>query len=92
MESSYVFESDFKSRRDNAKGDAYNGSVGFGYRIPLGEGWPNMTCGTWNLRLGANYTRHDFDNSGGLPLPLRAACGERGAAPRMARSPAAGGA
>jgi hypothetical protein len=69
LESSYVFESDFKSRRRNAKGDAYNGSVGLGYRIPLGEGWPNTECGTWYLRLGAHYARHDFDHSGGLPLP-----------------------
>ena len=69
LDSSYVFESDFKSRRNNAKGDAYSGSVDFGYRIPLGEAWPNFQCGTWNLRLGAHYARHDFDNSGGLPLP-----------------------
>lgn len=70
IDSSYVFESDFdsNSHRD-AKGDAYSGSVAFGYRIPLGNGWPNEKCGEWNLRLGAHYARHDFGNSGGLPLP-----------------------
>lgn len=70
IDSSYVFESDFDSNsRPNAKGDAYSGSVQFGYRIPLGNCWPNEKCGEWNLRLGAHYARHDFDNSGGLPLP-----------------------
>lgn len=70
IDSSFVFESDFKSRsHPNAKGEAYSGSVELGYRIPLGEGWPNERCGTWNLRFGARYARHDFDNSGGLPLP-----------------------
>jgi hypothetical protein len=70
IDSSYVFESDFDSgSHPDAKGDAYSGSVAFGYRIPLGNSWPNEKCGEWNLRLGAYYARHDFGNSGGLPLP-----------------------
>ncbi len=70
LDSSYVFESDFDSgSHPDAKGDAYSGSVDLGYRIPLGEGWPNTECGAWHLRLGARYARHDFGNSGGLPLP-----------------------
>jgi hypothetical protein len=69
IDSSYVFESDFESNDRDAKGDAYSGVVSFGYRIPLGEGWPNVECGSWHLRLGGRYARHDFGNSGGLPLP-----------------------
>ena len=69
IDSSYVFESDFKHSK-NASGSAYSGDIDFGYRIPLGEGWPNVQCGTWNLRIGAHYSRHDFDHDGGLlPLP-----------------------
>jgi hypothetical protein len=69
LDSSYVFGSDIKSNDRDAKGDAYSGSVELGYRIPLGQGWPNTECGLWHLKLGARYTRHDFGHSGGLPLP-----------------------
>ena len=68
IDSSYVFESDFKDRK-NDSGSAYSGNIDFGYRIPLGEGWPNVHCGTWNLRVGAHYSRHDFGNSGNVPIP-----------------------
>jgi hypothetical protein len=76
IDSSYVFKSNFKGERQ-ASGDAYSGSATFGYRIPLGEGWPNEQCGSWNLRIGAHYARHDFDNEGGLPIPnhIQAAAG-----------------
>jgi hypothetical protein len=66
--SSYVFESDFKRGHD-ASGDAWQNDIQFGYRIPLGEGWPGEECGEWNLRLGAEYSRFDFGNKGGLPIP-----------------------
>ncbi|HEX8309696.1 MAG TPA: DUF6268 family outer membrane beta-barrel protein [Chthoniobacteraceae bacterium] len=66
--SSYVFESDFE-RGKNASGDALNTDIGFGYRIPLGIEWPNTECGQWYLRLGARYSRFDFDNAGSLDLP-----------------------
>jgi len=69
LDSSYVFESDIESNDRDAAGDAYSGSVDFGYRIPLGEGWPGTECGSWHLRFGAHYARHDFGHSGGLPLP-----------------------
>ena len=66
--STYVFESDFE-RGDDATGDAWQNQIQFGYRIPLGQAWPNEQCGEWNLRLGANYERFDFSHEGGLPLP-----------------------
>ncbi|MES2571294.1 MAG: DUF6268 family outer membrane beta-barrel protein [Verrucomicrobiota bacterium] len=75
--SSYVLESDFK-RGDNAKGDAFHSEAEIGYRIPLAIGWqPESHPGQWYLRLGAFYSRSDFDNTGGLPLPntLQAAAG-----------------
>ncbi len=76
---SYTFESDFKNQGPirNADGDAFSNEFELGYRIRLGEGWPTERCGEWNLRLGAIYSRHDFGNSGGLPIPnhLQAAAG-----------------
>jgi hypothetical protein len=68
LNSSYVFESDFE-RGDDAKGDAFSTDLELGYRIPMSFGWPNREDGAWYLRLGARYTRFDFDNEGGLPLP-----------------------
>jgi Domain of unknown function (DUF6268) len=67
--SSYVFESDFE-RGDDAKGDAWSSNFRFGYRIPFdGPDWSQRDCSQWYIRLGADYSRFDFDNSGGLPIP-----------------------
>ncbi|MDB6151816.1 MAG: hypothetical protein JWL90_269 [Chthoniobacteraceae bacterium] len=77
LTSSYVFESDFK-RGDDAKGDALHNEVELGYRIPVNINWqPANHTGQWYFRLGAQYSRFDFDNSGGLPLPntLQSAAG-----------------
>lgn len=67
--SSYVFESDF-DRGDNANGDAWSKNFRLGYRIPFdGPQWINMDCSQWYVRLGLDYQRFDFSNSGGLPIP-----------------------
>ena len=68
LTSSYVFESDFE-RGNNASGDALHNEFDLGYRVPISIGLPSRANGTWYLRLGARYSRIDFDNSGGLPLP-----------------------
>lgn len=67
IDGSYTAESDFKGH--DVEGDAFHSSVEFGYRIPLGAGWPDEPCGEWNLRLGVAYNRHDFSQSGSLPIP-----------------------
>lgn len=70
LRSSYTFESDFE-RGDDASGTAWSKEFEINHRIPLQlfGGWPNVECGQWYLRVGANYTRWDFDNDGGLPIP-----------------------
>jgi hypothetical protein len=68
LRSSYVFESDFDNS-DNTSGDALSNTFEFGQRIPLDLSWPRNSDGGWYLRLGADYTRFDFDNSGDAPLP-----------------------
>jgi len=67
--SSYVFESDFE-RGHHASGDAWSTSFRLGYRIPFnGPDWSDMDCSQWYVRFGLDYSRYDFDNSGGLPIP-----------------------
>jgi len=67
--SSYVFESDFE-RGDDASGDALSTNFRLGYRIPFdGPDWGGMDCSQWYVRLGVDYRRFDFNNSGGLPIP-----------------------
>jgi hypothetical protein len=68
LRSSYVFESDFDNSNDTA-GDAWSNTFEFGQRFPLDLGWPQNPDGRWFLRLGADYTRFDFDHSGTAPLP-----------------------
>lgn len=66
--SSYVFESDFIKGSD-ASGDALTNELELGYRIPLALDWLDHPDAGWYLRLGARYTRSDFGNDGGLPIP-----------------------
>lgn len=67
--SSYVFESDFK-RGDDTSGDAWSTNFRLGYRIPFeGPQLANFECAQWYVRLGLDYERYDFNNSGGLPIP-----------------------
>jgi hypothetical protein len=67
--SSYVFESDFE-RGNDASGDAWATNFRLGYRIPFdGPAWGGMECSQWYVRLGVEYRRYDFNNSGGLPIP-----------------------
>ena len=70
LRSDFVFESDFERGHD-ASGSAWSKEFEVNHRIPLNllGGWPHTQCGEWFLRLGANYTRWDFDNDGGLPIP-----------------------
>lgn len=70
IRSSYVLESDFERGGGDAKGDALSNSIRFGYRLPVsGPMWGGYDCSQWYLRLGAEYSRFDFDNKGGLPIP-----------------------
>jgi hypothetical protein len=66
--SSYTFESDFE-RGDDASGDAWFNGASVAQRFPLGWSWPSQPGAGWFVRLGAEYGRFDFNNSGGLPLP-----------------------
>jgi hypothetical protein len=71
LRSSYTGESDFE-RGDDAHGDAWWGAATLMHRTPLEGflgGWPRQECGTWYLRLGAEYERFAFSNHGGLPIP-----------------------
>jgi hypothetical protein len=66
---SYVFESDFE-RGNDASGDAFSNQFRASYRIPFsGPEWGGYECSQWYLRIGADYSRFDFDHSGGLPIP-----------------------
>ncbi len=67
---SYTGESDFE-RGDDARGSSSFTSVELNHRIPLNlfNNWPNVNCGQWYLRVGAEYSRWNFDNEGGLPIP-----------------------
>ncbi len=69
LKSSVTFDSDY-NRGHNAHGYSWNKEIELEHRIPLHlSDWPNVDCGHWYLRLGADYTRWDFGNSGGLPVP-----------------------
>ena len=68
IRSSYTGESDFE-RGNDASGDSFYKAIELNHRMALGLDWPNVDCGQWYLRLGADYRRWDFDNSGGLPIP-----------------------
>ena len=71
LRASHTFESDFsRGRQHGTSGDSTMEGVDISHRFPLGGALPALTAdGTWYLRVGAAYTRWDFDNSGGLPLP-----------------------
>ena len=79
FKTSYTWESDFsRGQQRGASGDSFFKGVEIGHRIALGSGLPALTDdGAWYLRLGANYERWDFGNSGGLPIPnhLQSAAG-----------------
>jgi hypothetical protein len=70
IKGSYTGSSDFE-RGNDASGDSFYKAAELNHRIPLQlfGGWPNVDCGQWYLRLGADYRRWDFDNAGGLPIP-----------------------
>ena len=69
MRSSYTGRSDFE-RGDDASGDSWYKHAELHHRIPLDLfDWPNIECGQWYLRVGADYRRWDFGNDGGLPIP-----------------------
>ncbi len=69
LRSSYTGRSDFE-RGDDASGDAWSKQAELQHRIPLQIfDWPNIDCGQWYLRVGAEYRRWDFNNDGGLPIP-----------------------
>ncbi|MHA3772719.1 hypothetical protein ACXR0O_14390 [Verrucomicrobiota bacterium sgz303538] len=69
IRSSYTWSSDFERGHD-ASGDSFYKGAELNHRIPLNLfNWPNVECGQWYLRLGAEYRRWDFDNEGGLPIP-----------------------
>jgi hypothetical protein len=69
LRSSYTGRSDFE-RGDDASGDSWYKQAELHHRIPLALfDWPNIECGQWYLRVGADYRRWDFDNDGGLPIP-----------------------
>ena len=69
LRSSYTGGSDFE-RGDDASGDSWYKHAELHHRIALNLfEWPNIDCGQWYLRVGADYRRWDFNNEGGLPIP-----------------------
>jgi hypothetical protein len=69
LRSSYTASSDFE-RGDDASGDSWYKHAELHHRIALNLfEWPNIECGQWYLRVGADYRRWDFNNDGGLPIP-----------------------
>ncbi len=70
MRSSYTGESDFKRGR-NASGDSFYKGVDVSRRFSLaGAGLPALSKdGGWYLRVGFDYNRWDFGNTGALPIP-----------------------
>ena len=70
LKGEYTFANDFERGHDT-KGDATHTDFEFDHRIPVNlfGNWPNVECGHWYFRLGAEYNRWDFGNSGGLPIP-----------------------
>lgn len=70
IRSSYTGESDFE-RGDDARGDSFYKTIELHHRFPVNlfNNWPNIECGQWYFHAGADYTRWDFDNEGGLPIP-----------------------
>jgi len=66
----YTFTNDFERGHDS-KGDATHTDFEYDHRIPVNlfNSWPNVECGHWYFRLGAEYDRWDFGNSGKLPIP-----------------------
>ena len=72
VRASHTFESDFsRGQKHGASGDSAMEQIDISHRFSLaGAGLPTLTAdGAWYFRVGAAYTRWDFDNSGGLPLP-----------------------
>lgn len=68
LRSSHTFESDFERGEDASGSSWFNGAT-YQQRFPLGWSWLSTQDSGWFLRVGAEYGRFDFDNSGGLPLP-----------------------
>ena len=72
----YGFHQDLKRGSGNLEVEHNN--FEFGERIPLSFlSWPNVQCGDWFLRLGADYERFDFSihNETRLPDTLQSASG-----------------
>ena len=70
VSSDYVFESDIK--RGGGKQDAWHNGIDIQQRIPLEDrftSWPNVECGKWYFRFGADYERFDFDTERETRLP-----------------------
>jgi hypothetical protein len=73
----YGFHQDLKRGSGNL--EVEHNAFGLDRRIPLDFlTWPNVQCGQWFLRLGANYERFDFSihNESRLPGTLQSASGE----------------
>ncbi len=70
LKSDFTFRSKFHNDQYGI-GSSVENDVDLEHRIPVNlfDGWPHDPCGHWYLRLGADYTRFDFQNKGGLPLP-----------------------
>jgi hypothetical protein len=74
--SDYGFHQDMKRGSGNL--EVVHNNFELDRRIPLDFlGWPNVQCGQWFLRLGADYERFDFDihNETRLPDTLQSAAG-----------------
>jgi hypothetical protein len=75
--SDYDFESDLD--RGHGKLDTWHNGVDLQQRIPLNNftSWPNVQCGKWYLRAGADYERFDFDveHESRLPNTLQSISG-----------------
>jgi hypothetical protein len=77
-----VTTTDFGFHQDMKRGsgnlEVEHNNFEFDERIPLNlSAWPNIQCGEWFLRLGADYERFDFSihNESRLPDTLQSASG-----------------
>jgi hypothetical protein len=76
MTTDYGFHQDMKRGSGNIEVEHNNFEID--RRIPLNFlSWPNVQCGAWFLRLGADYERFDFSihNETRLPDTLQSAAG-----------------
>lgn len=76
MTTDYGFHQDMKRGSGNIEVEHNNFEID--RRIPLSFlSWPNVQCGAWFLRLGADYERFDFSihNETRLPDTLQSAAG-----------------